>query len=107
MKKDASNTPRPKRSTSRRKTTKAKGQHQEAGQQTIKLMGFVRWTDPLRAPEAFIIDAPFNQQAETACVHLDVNLRSVASIEIRPARRPMNDIKGVIEDALRLANTPV
>lgn len=75
-------------------------------QETIQLMGFVSWTDPLRKPELFLIHAPFNPETESACLHLDINLRSVASIDVRPARRPLKDTAGVVADALRLANTP-
>lgn len=94
---------KPKKAT--RATRKRKQCSRVPEEATTEVMGFVRWTDPLRPPSIFKIDAPFDAEAETACVHLDVNLRSVSSIEIRPARRPMNDLKGVVEDALRLANT--
>lgn len=75
-------------------------------QETIQLMGFVNWTDPMRKPELFVLEAPYNPETESACLHLDIKLRSVASIEVRPARRPLKDTAGVVADALRLANTP-
>ena len=85
---------KPRKSVRRRKTAP-----------TTQLMGFVTWTDPLRKPEMFVMEAPFDHETESACVHLDFNLRSVASIELRPARRPLKDTAGVVADALRLANT--
>lgn len=75
-------------------------------QETIQLMGFVNWTDPMRKPEIFVLEAPYNPETESACLHLDIKLRSVASIEVRPARRPLKDTAGVVADALRLANMP-
>lgn len=99
---------KPKRITKRRtKPSRAESQGAEPPhQETIQLMGFVNWTDPLRKPELFVVQAPFNPETESACLHLDINLRSVASIEVRPARRPLKDTAGVVADALRLANTP-
>ncbi len=92
---------KPKRVVKRSKPPRVDPLHQE----TTQLMGFVNWTDPLRKPEMFVIEAPFNPETESACLHLDINLRSVASIEVRPARRPLKDTAGVVADALRLANS--
>lgn len=72
---------------------------------TIKFMGFVRFTDPMKRPEMFVIDAPFDPKSESAVVHLVVNLRSVSTVELRPARRPLKDTAGTIADGIRLANT--
>lgn len=73
--------------------------------QTIDIMGIVTWTDPMRPPEMFVLKAPFDPKAETAHLVFDLKLRSVASIEIRPARRPLKDTAGAIADGIRLANT--
>ncbi len=96
---------KPKRASKRRGKLPRPGS-EPPHQETIQLMGFVNWTDPMRKPELFVLEAPYNPETESACLHLDIKLRSVASIEVRPARRPLKDTAGVVADALRLANTP-
>jgi len=76
---------------------------------TIPLMGIATWTDPQRPPQAFVLEARFDPEMESAHVCLNVNLRRVSSLEIRPVRRPllMKDGSvdpGHVEDAEKLAN---
>jgi len=71
---------------------------------SMPLMGIVTWTDPLKQPLWFELEAPFDPETEAAQVVLSIRLRSVASIELRPARRSMQDIEGHASDAVRLAN---
>lgn len=42
--------------------------------------------------------------ANTARLDITIDLRRIESIELRPIRREMDDIEGLIEDASRLAN---
>lgn len=83
------------------------GRRQKAPSPTMELMCLVSWTDPLRAPDAFYVNARYDPESELASMSLDINLRQVASLEIRPARRPLTDKAGVVVDAIRLANAPI
>lgn len=62
-----------------------------------------RWgSDP--EPTEQIIDVKMID-SDTGRIDITINLRRCASITIRPIRREMDDIDGLVEDALRLANS--
>ena len=43
---------------------------------------------------------------EKVTLEVTINMRETDSVEIRPVRRAMTDVKGLIKDAERLANQP-
>src|SRR5579883_1267245 len=64
--------------------------------ETIPLMGILTWTDSRKEPLAFVLDVPYDSDSESAEVRIMVRLRSVASIELRPVRRPLSDVDGQV-----------
>lgn len=67
-------------------------------------MGLIRWTDPTREPDMFAMRVCCTGDGEMAHICMKIPTREIASIELRPARRPMTDHAGHAEDAVRLAN---
>jgi hypothetical protein len=95
-------TKRPAKRTTKRQ--QAEPDRQSRGE-TIPLMGILTWTDLRKEPLAFVLDVPYDSDSESAEVRIMVRLRSVASIELRPVRRPLSDVDGQVADAVRLANS--
>ena len=61
-----------------------------------------RWgSDPVLSEQ--VIDVKMID-ANTARLDITIDLRRIESIELRPIRREMDDVDGLIEDAGRLAN---
>lgn len=70
----------------------------------MPFMGYITWTDPLKKPDVFAMKVCCTPDGELATIHMTIPTRDIASIELRPARRPMHDHKGNAEDGIRLAN---
>ncbi len=66
-------------------------------------MGLIRWTDPKREPDMFTMRVCCTQEGEFAHICMKIPTRGMASIELRPARRPMGDHKGNVADAIKLS----
>jgi hypothetical protein len=76
----------------------------------VPIMGLVTWNDPQRKPTPILLDVNYDPETETGHICLNVKLRQIQAIELRPARRPLLDASGKVdpghvEDAMRLANT--
>lgn len=56
------------------------------------------------APSLQTVSVPLIGQ-DTVRLDLTIDLRNADSIEIRPVRRDLADVDGIIEDAARLANS--
>lgn len=57
-----------------------------------------------QAPTTQLIEVPL-VNSSTIRLDITVDLRKTEVIEIKPIRREMDDVDGLIEDAQRLANT--
>lgn len=55
-------------------------------------------------PSVKIIEVPVIGES-TVRLDITVDLRRTDTIEIRPIRREMDDVSGVVEDGVRLANS--
>ena len=75
----------------------------EPGCVPMPFMGYITWTDPQRKPDVFALRICCTPDGEFANVCMKIPTRDVASLELRPARRPMNDRAGHVADAIRLA----
>ncbi len=96
-------------SKQRRGSTGKKTKPASEPKSTVPIMGVVTWTDPQKKPEAILLEVEYDPRDDRGDIFLSVNLRSVASIELRPFRRPLLDDEGRVdsghvEDAMRLAN---
>ena len=76
----------------------------EPGCVPMPFMGYITWTDPQRKPDVFALRICCTPDGEFANICMKIPTRDVASIELRPARRPMHDRAGHVADAIRLAD---
>lgn len=90
------------KSSGRRKASVC-GHDPELGCVPKPFMGLIRWTDPQREPDMFHMRVCCTNDGEFAHICMKIPTREIASIELRPARRPMDDHKGNVEDGIRLA----